>query len=578
MGCTNLIENYIKKEELDWYMCLADSMINIDIIPNDVKIKIDFICKKMNFVYKDDLYSKNPFQPMFVSAYGNRTANIEDLTKEDVHMIKSLINYTNDPILLGKIYDILWIIEDNDAEALEASGVYFQYYINNLLKKDNYQLIAPLKRSLYILCYLRKDMLLKTNIEQLFNIKNFKEEDDKRIVMYYVADLISQYRQSILANFVPKFEHILSENKSVDDISLSLIKILIDYYKSIKDLNNVELWQIKYAAMCEDIEKIRAPYGHEYLSMAINMLDPHKHEQKINELMLKKDASQKKMFNSFRMREVSVKNEKIDKGVNSVREKVSKHLNQLNSIQQFMYLLKDFNLPVKSDIQKQILGNKNQSGLSSLFTDVVFGEDKTIIYDSSKASKEEKEEYEFANYYRMRNHIIYVLLLQPYMLNNKVDVDFENLIDEIVSHNLFVPKNRREKIKKDILNILNRNIRTGLSDLIIQFEYGCRYYLVEYKKIHPTVRRGSKYDEISLDGILIEKYKVNKFRTAICEVLGEGITLALEYLTCRPLSANLRNRYVHDGYGSSEEFTVEEVVLAYLLIKTYCLGFDPDIN
>lgn len=573
----DLIENYINKKELDWNMHLRFQLFDMDNINEELKNKITFISQKMDFLY-GNLYEKNPFRPSIVWSDGSHSFTVQDLSTQDVKEIRSIINYTKSPILLGKIHDILWILENDNNEAMLASQIYYEYYLKNRNKKNIYKLTQPLKRSLYILCYLKKDIILKERISKILSLKNFTDKDQKRIVLWYIADLLDKKRKNILSSFITSFENILTRDKNRDDVSLSFIEIIINYYKSINNYTKVEKWQLKYSDICEELEKIKSPHGYEYLTKAINILNPEKQEQKINNLMLKRDESQKKLYNSFQMHEFSFDNKEINNQINAFREKVINIFINLNSIQQFSYLLKEFNPVSVSEIEKQIKENKKHSIIANLFPTVVFGEDKTIIYEESKATTEEKKEYEYSQQYKMFNPVTYSLILQPYIYNSKIDIDLLSLIDEIISHNLFVPIDRIDKVKEDIVNILNKNIRLGLFDLIVQFENGCRIYLHSYKSLYPLVRNGSKYSQLSLDSIFVQKKKTNKFRTALCEILDKDLVLEIEYLACRPLSANIRNKYMHNGCGSYKEFFIDEAILSYLLIKAYCLGYDSYIN
>ncbi len=577
------IEDYINRDELNFRVGLCDSLINKEKIPNEIKDKIEFICKKMNFYYGDNVYKKDPFQPM-MELNNKKSIIVKDLTENDVVIIRSLINYTKDPILLGKIYDVLWNIENKNEDALQTSNIYLQYYVDNRCIKENYGLFYLLKRSLYILCNLKEYKRLKGNINKLLNLRKFRQKDDRRKMMCCIADVINNMQNknyALLSDFVKKFEYLLSKNKYFNDESLIIIELLIGYYKSNKNSKKAEQWALRYANMCEQIEEMQSPNGYEYLLKAINILDTNtlsasdKCKEKINELMFKRDESQKKLFESFQIQEVDLCDEESIKKNNLIQKDIINHLNKLDSIQQFMELLKYFNPVSKNNIEKKILEIKNKSSWASLSTTLLFGEDKTIVYDSSTAGEKEKEEYEFANYYRYFNKIIYDIVLQPYLFNCKIDEEIESLIEDISSHNLFVPIDRVQKVKEDIMNILKRNIRIGLADLIIQFENGCRNYLARYKKIYPEIRRGSKHDTISLTTIFVDKDgKGNKFRNAICEILGENLTLAIEYLACRSLSSNIRNKYVHVGYGNNNEFFIDEAILAFLLIEAYCLGYD----
>lgn len=573
----DLLEKYIKKDEIDWHLHLRYSLVDNN-IPKKIKKKLDFMCDKLDFFYGDNLYQKNPFQPMVVWNDGRRSSVVEDLKIEDIEEIKDLKNYTHDPIILGKLKDVLWILENNESDGLELSNIYFNYFLDNRLTKEYSQTIPPLKRSLYILCVLKKDNILKQHVDTIFNFRKYKNTDDKHILLYYIATCLEKNRKSILSYYIKKIEKVIDGCELYDECTLTLIEIVIKYYKSSNNSKKIEKWLLQYVKVCEEIEKIQSPHGHEYLTKAINILDDNNHEELINDLMIKRDESQKKMHDSFKMQEITLDTREIDKKINEVRDKIISDLKKLNSVQQFILLLKEFNPVSESNIKKQISKNKKSSVLSDLFPKVIFGKDKTIVYDESKANFQEKQEYEYADQYNMYMPLTYSLIVQPYMANSIVDNDLETIIKEIIQHNLFVPKDRIEKVTEDILNILNKKIRLGLFDLITQFEKGCRFYLKNTKNLYPVVKHGSKYDKTNLNDMLIKKQKDNKFRDAICEIVEKDLVLELEYLLCRPLSANIRNRYVHDGCGNYNEFTIDEAILSFLLIKAYCLGYDSEIN
>ena len=68
------------------------------------------------------------------------------------------------------------------------------------------------------------------------------------------------------------------------------------------------------------------------------------------------------------------------------------------------------------------------------------------------------------------------------------------------------------------------------------------------------------------------------FRKHIVEILGDDLTQEIEFLSCRPLGSNLRNRNYHDGYGDTDCYKIEEMILFFMILKVYCLGYDDEIN
>ena len=114
--------------------------------------------------------------------------------------------------------------------------------------------------------------------------------------------------------------------------------------------------------------------------------------------------------------------------------------------------------------------------------------------------------------------------------------------------------------------------------MISQFEYGLREYLKVYKKQYPIIKKGSEYYNIDLNNMLVNKSKNEVFRRHIVEILGEDLTQEIEFLCCRPLGPNLRNRNYHDGYGDIDYYKKEEMILFFMILKVYCLGYDDEIN
>ena len=83
---------------------------------------------------------------------------------------------------------------------------------------------------------------------------------------------------------------------------------------------------------------------------------------------------------------------------------------------------------------------------------------------------------------------------------------------------------------------------------------------------------------VDLNKIFVQKGgKINKFRNAIQELLGENMMIAIEYLACRPLSGNIRNRNCHNGIEETDSCSLEEVFLFYFLLESYFLGYDPEL-
>ena len=135
--------------------------------------------------------------------------------------------------------------------------------------------------------------------------------------------------------------------------------------------------------------------------------------------------------------------------------------------------------------------------------------------------------------------MIHDVLLKPFLFNFKLDDKIKDLLKQIISHNLFVPQEDVKIVYDSIILCFNKNIRRGLYNLIAKFEKGCREY-IKSLKIYPIVKKGSQDVIIDLNHIIVQKKgKDNRYRKVVSDIIGNDLSLAIEYLSCRPLSGNI---------------------------------------
>ena len=124
-----MIEDYAK-ETIDWSFFFMDIGFNKDNAPQDICEDIDFLINRFNFEYSDNLYQKNPFVPMAYFKNIGRSVDVSDLTADDIARLKTVLTKTENPILQGKIYDVLGIVENTKANSIKAADIYVEYAIN----------------------------------------------------------------------------------------------------------------------------------------------------------------------------------------------------------------------------------------------------------------------------------------------------------------------------------------------------------------------------------------------------------------------------------------------------------------
>lgn len=564
-----LIENFIVKEEIDWNFYPSLSSFEYKDMPDEIQSIVKYLNEKFSLWYSDDLYQEKPF------SYGWKF-NAEEKEK-DIKKIQDIINHTNSLMLKGKSYDILGIITNDSAYKLKSAENFLGYFINSTkVVEHNYSLIESLKRALYLFHHLKKrDEIKKWGIK-IFNEIEYKDAEQKFVICFYYIKFIQCTEQGLLKDFISNIIAEVEKSTNVGEHHLETIEIIVNHYKSVRDEKNIEKWKCIYSDYCEELAKKTSPHGYSYLEKAIKMLDDGNHLEKVNELRFLIDEQQRNMYDSMPMQSIPL-DKKIINSLEEKRKEIVDCFKKIpNGILQLIWFLKEFNALSIKEIEKE-QKNKKRS-IVDLANHVVFAEDKTILYESSKATPAEKEEYETVTVYQLHHSIKHGILCRPFLDNLKIDEEFKSTLLDICSHNLFIPKNRTKIVCDILLEGLNRNVRKATFDLISQFEYGLREYLRAYKKQYPTIKKGSENYNIDLNNMLVNKSKNEVFRKHIVEILGDDLTQEIEFLSCRPLGANLRNRNYHDGYDDTDCYKIEEMILFFIILKVYCLGYDDEIN
>ena len=80
-----------------------------------------------------------------------------------------------------------------------------------------------------------------------------------------------------------------------------------------------------------------------------------------------------------------------------------------------------------------------------------------------------------------------------------------------------------------------------MAGLLPQFEEGMRNY-IEKQGIIPIIRSGGNEIKTSLGQMMNN----DVFRNLINELLGVDLAQHIDYLACKELGGNLRNKYAHE--------------------------------
>ncbi len=570
-----MIEDLLEKE-LEFNFAFANYLFKREPYKTeDIEI-INFLTKKISFHYNDNFNADNPFVPLACFVTGERSAAFEDLTDEDCNYLSSLLEKTEHPLIKGRFYDILGAHSKNKDYTLNAAKCYYDYLISSLLVVKNYNLRGTLKRFLFLFWKVNKKEFWQ-KIDDVFHSITYKDFDQKIIFYYTAIQVLRETNQKLKPDYVNAIETEFITLNDPGEPVLEIIKELADYYKQVNNIEKSKFWRFRFVDICIEADK-NFRHGYRFLQQAIDLLDKQEDIEKINDLRFLLENSQKKAYN-----EMQFVSHKLDDSILNDIKKYEETFdnifsNCLTGAEQFLYFLKYFN-PISIDELNKTINRQENTLASICCNNMLFDENGLVIYESSKASASENEEFETSQ--AIHQHLPFsAIVLNKWHKHIKIDNDLQATLADIISHNLFIPKERIKTVYDIILRGLNENkFRQATFELIAQFENGCRVYLKDFCNIYPIIYKGNNPVSIDLNHILVQKSsKTNKNRNKIVEVIGEDLTLNIEYLACRKMSGNLRNRHYHYGYDNPDEYSIYEYTLFFLLIKAYCMGYDEDIN
>ncbi|MDD6994986.1 MAG: hypothetical protein SPH68_01230 [Candidatus Borkfalkiaceae bacterium] len=570
-----MIENLLQKE-LEFNFAFANYLFRRQSFNAEDAEVVNFLTTKLSFYYNRKYNEDNPFVPFASFVTGERSAVFEDLTDENFNYISYLLTKTEHPLIKGRFFDILAIHFKNKDMMLNSAKNYYDYFIGSMQNTKNYNLSDAFKRSMFLFWRASKKMFWE-KIDDVYKTITYKDFDQKIIVYYTSIKILQEVNQKLKQEHIDIIETQLTEINDPREPVLEIIKELASHYKQAHNNEKAKFWRLRFADICIAAgNKFR--HGYKFLQQAIDFLDKQEDIEKINNLRFLLEKSQKKAYNEMQFLSLELDNSILNdlKKYEEVCDKIFNNC-QTGSCQ-FLYFLKYFNPISMTELKKAISVQKNS--LSAIFcNNMLFDENGLIIYESSTATPAENDEFQFSQ--AIQQHLPFsAIVLNKWQKYRKIDNDLKAILHDITSHNLLIPKERIKTVYDIIIRGLSENkFRQATFELIVQFENGCRTYLKDFCNIYPIFYKGNNLVSIDINHMLVQKTsKANNNRNRIVEVIGEDLALNIEYLACRKMSGNLRNRNYHYGFDNPDEYNIYEYTLFFLLIKAYCMGYDYDVN
>lgn len=439
-----LIEDYMKNKNAIWQTPFLKEYFRAE-YEKDKTIGplIDFLCNKVSFWYYSDIFSENPFAPFadFSASGGGRSANLCDLSADDLNHIAKCVQYTKHPLILGFFNDILGMACHDDNKKFSAAQ-YFTNHAKNALQSEGHHgiILCPIQRALALLCQLKKTK----EIEDL--VDTFVTLDDRDIpsLLFQVGLIETFYLHSSktynkILPFAESLYEKLSGNNDYVAYSLRLAVLILKIYKSRNAKDKQRTWTHALAECCCK-STFQVPQIDKMLDIAITEATAIDDFELENKLRIRRSELEADLYNSFRFVKSPFEASKnVQDSIMEKRKHVISIFDSLGGVSQLCFFLKNFGALPKTEIEKQ-RAQRNKFLSADLCNQIRFNDKKEVIFQSATATELQKMENEIYEIYVTYGMIVYDLLVNPFLLHVKYDDKCRELIAEIIDHNELVHK------------------------------------------------------------------------------------------------------------------------------------------
>ncbi len=560
------IEQYFDENKAILTMGLMKYRTKAVSMPRNIEDAINFLKGRFSFIYQPNLYQPCPFSPMMVLKE-KRSIQPSDLSEEDLATALSLLDLTESHALRAKILDVVGFLKEDKELKLQAAEEYYKNFSELVDCGKTHEFIPPLQRCLYLLNQNGKKQNMKSIVIDLLEQKDYSDEVEFSLV-FYLSKFIPKFAPSLIQKGISAAN--MTIDKHLDEpISLDIIDNLFHH---IKDSNEKEKWKLRYADIAKKVANRTSPHGYRYLERAASYFSES--SPQFSDLKFMSEEEQKKLYSSLDMKSMTFElDDDLSNKAESYQKKMIETMQALpDGTMQFLAFLEYFKPYEVANAEKEYQKRKGSPRYE--MNNISFNNNGTIDYESAVATDEDTKERIISDIYNFHTVVSCQLTLGPFIDNLKIDQDFTDFISDLLSHNLFVPKDRYAVVFEKILSGLRKNISDALYYLIPQLENGFLSYIKDRKHIYP-IHNGNT---ININNMLVQKgNRQNYFRNALLEVLDPSLVQQLEYRLCRKLGGNFRNRSFHSGLSSTTQFSIQEAEAFFLILLVYCQGYDPEI-
>ena len=518
----------------------------------------------------------DPFSPAVVLKT-SRSSSINDLSDDDICFYRALLPKINNPELLSRVADVLWVTKKEYKSAIQAIDAYLQT-ATILRDKENWPPIFERVERAF-----RIAVLLGGKSKQPAKVINYikdhiqkRSESEKTFLIAKYLSLFLEYRYLENAKEYSHLCWIISKKleekeewykaREYLNVKSKYETLMVDddeRPKTLKYISDLFIKEGESYLSGESKSYSHASHFYEKALVAIRESGEFENEQKeIHKTLLNYQKMSLKEFKP------------ITQGTDiSSFVKETENIIKGKSFIEALFTLASIYKPTSVKLLRQRVEENSKYFVSrQIFGGVIVNEKGMITgrYPNRSSSENTGENEDSIRAEMISTAQLYRQIVIPsYIEPARSIINLEHAykisdLNEIVNYNPFIPPGREYLFAKGLYEGLKGDYINASHILIPQIENSIRYLLQQNDELTSGYSSKGIQDERPLTVSLVD-YPILK-----TDLLGEDLHHELSSILIDRYGSNLRNRLAHGLIDSSGFITYDTIYLWWLTLKICC--------
>lgn len=252
--------------------------------------------------------------------------------------------------------------------------------------------------------------------------------------------------------------------------------------------------------------------------------------------------------------------------LNNYIESQNNIFSKLNNVEMLEKLLFDLEPISKQDIKDDI---EKRKGTASLFFKNRFLDYEGRIINYQNLATEQMFSLNATQFVSDFINFTFKILITPFYTHFSIDDDVKKFISSIMGNNKLISNDRIENMTIDFINLLKKDFRNSVYNIIPEFEESLRFY---FKNLGMNIyKKNGKHDYIGLSDIFNDNNN-NLFRDELLKIINEDYYFILKWILTDHYGYGIKYIESH-RYGSPKSYNTEySIYISFMILRLYWWG------